>query len=96
VLLTVSGSNFDVAPESHLEDISMALGVAPDDLEVVDTDTDGRTGTLVTLPTNVVVPTPEQLRRSRIRELEKIPRSEWTTAQMRELIQLLAQEINGG
>ena len=37
-------------------------------------------------------PTERQLRQARRQELLDIPRSDWTTAQLREIIQLVAQE----
>ena len=38
-------------------------------------------------------PDPRKDRRARIAELKAIPRSTWTTAQIRELIDLMAQEL---
>lgn len=37
-------------------------------------------------------PTEHQLRQARLKELLNLPRSDWTPAQMREMIQLVAQE----
>jgi len=61
VLFTVDGPEFSVKPESHEADIARAMSLLPAELRVVDSDTDLRTGPLLSLP--VVAPpppTPEQ------------------------------------
>jgi len=87
VLFTVAGGEFSVPEVSHRTDIAQALGSLPGDLETVDADTDQRAGTLLALPSPSTPPP------SRIQELLAIARSNWTTAQRTELIELLALEI---
>jgi hypothetical protein len=82
---------FSVALESHQADIAKALGVAPAELEVVDADRDLRSGVLLPLPRTAPPPDPTAPRRQRVAELIAIPRSDWTAAQQRELLQLTAQ-----
>jgi len=86
-LMTVAGEEFAVPEESHRQDIATALGIAPEALETVEALTDPRQGDLLALPMPALVLT-------RIAELQSIPRSTWTTAQMRELIDLMAQELS--
>jgi len=86
VLFTVDGPTFEVPEQSHRADIASAIGILPDELETVDTDSDPRTGTLLEL---LAPPAPPL---SRVQELLTIPRSDWTTAQLRELLQLTAQK----
>ena len=94
VLFTVQAKDgqpdvFTVPAESHQVDIARALNVPPAGLEVVDADLDIRTGALLDLPPPP--PVPQTLTQQRISELLAVPRSDWTTAQMRELLQLVAQ-----
>ena len=88
-LMTVEGEDFAVPEDSQRQDIAAALGMAPEALETVEAPTDPRLGDLLPLP----APVAAQSRTARIAELQAIPRSNWTTAQMRELIDLLAQEL---
>ncbi len=91
VLFTVAGDQFSVPAESHQGDIARALGLMPQDLETVDANSDLRTGALLELPPS---PTdPASTAHMRTEELLAIPRSDWTTAQLRELLQLNAQEL---
>ena len=98
--MTVEGDEFTVAEESHRQDIAVALGIASQALETVEAPTDPRLGDLLALPIaestrSARVTELETIsRRTRIAELQAIPRSTWTTAQMRELIDLMAQELN--
>ena len=85
VLFTVDGENFSVPEESHRTGVAAALGLLPEALETVDGGLDQRTGVLLEMPLS---PKPE---RTRIEELLDIPRSNWTTAQLRELIELAAR-----
>ena len=91
VLFTVDGAEFSVTEVSHRTDIADAIGVLPGELETVDAESDQRTGTLLKLPAPPA--SPHSVSHARIAELLEIPRSEWTTAQLRELLQLTAQEI---
>lgn len=50
LLLTVDGEAFSVPAESVRADIAAALGLQPADLEVVDSDSDLRTGAMLELP----------------------------------------------
>ena len=91
VLLTVDGAAFSVPEASHRIDVAAALGLTPDELEAVDTNSDQRSGTLLAVPTPPEVPPdPDQVR---IQELLAIPRSNWTAAQRAELLELLSREI---
>lgn len=94
VLFTSDGPGFAVKPESHQADIATALGLLVTSLEVVDDDVDRRVAPLLSLP-----PPPEpqpdasSIRRSRIADLLAIARSDWTTAQLREIAELTSQEL---
>ena len=87
VLFTVAGVEFSVPEQEHRGNIAIALGMPPDALETVDGDTDPRTGVLLEMPLPLR-PAP-----TRTEELLSIPRSEWTAAQLRELLQFTAREI---
>ena len=50
VLLTVDGDEFSVLAETHREQIAAGWGIAPADLEVLDSDADARTGVLIEGP----------------------------------------------
>ena len=52
---------------------------------------DPRTGALLELPAPAL--SPQSISRARIAEINAIPRSTWTTAQLRELLQFTAQEV---
>ena len=54
VLFTVNGDQFAVAAETHQVAIAAALGLAPTELEVVDSDMDIRVGPLFNLPTAMI------------------------------------------
>ena len=82
-LFTVAGDEFSVPPESHQASIAAALGVSPETLRVVDADTDPGSGTKLSLPTRPTV-------LSRQEELLAIGKDNWTDAQQKELIELLA------
>ena len=76
-------ASFSVPPESHQASIAAALGVSPETLRVVDADTDPGSGTKLSLPTRPTV-------LSRQEELLAIGKDNWTDAQQKELIELLA------
>ena len=87
----MNGEEFSIPAESHRGEIASALGVRADELETFEGDSDGRSGTLLDLP---IVPVgPSSISRGRIAELLEIPRSDWTTAQFRELLQLTTNEV---
>ena len=90
-LFTVSGGSFSVPESSHREAIAASLGLMPAELETVESDRDERSGTLIELP--VAAPNPRSVRQDRIGEIDAIPRSDWTSAQWRELLDLVAQEL---
>lgn len=92
VLFTVDGPAFSIPPESHQADVAAALGVTLGSLETVDADSDVRLGPLLAIPPPPP-PIASSMRRVRIDELLAIPRSDWTVAQYRELLQLVAQEL---
>ena len=87
VLFTDAGDNFSTQSIKHRGVIADALGVPRTSLEVVDGGSDQRSGDLLSLPYD-----PDPL--SRLQELTAISRSEWTTDQMREMIELLANEVS--
>ena len=71
VLFTVDGNAFSVKATDHRADIAEALGVPRTLLEVVDGDSDPRTGVLLEMPLPPEVPlAPAQ---ARMQELTAIP-----------------------
>ena len=85
VLFTADGAGFSVPAASHVADMAAALSLNTNELEAVDGGSDARTGTLIDLP--IVTPTP-----TRQEELVAIGKDNWTDAQQKELIELLASE----
>ena len=83
VLFTTEGDSFSVPASSHVADIATALSLNANELEAVDAGADARTGTLIDVPT--VTPTP-----TRQQELVAIGKDNWTDAQQKELIEILA------
>ena len=75
---------FSTPELSHRANIAQALGVRPDELEVVDFPSDLRTGVLIEIP-----PAPA-VRPTRLEVLLAIGRANWTMDEMREIIELLA------
>lgn len=57
VLMTVAEGNFSVPAEAHRDQIATGWGLAPLDIEVVDSPFDVRTGTLIRGP--VIAPPPD-------------------------------------
>ena len=84
VLLTTEAASFSVPASSHVADIAAGLALNANELEAVDSDADARTGTVIDQPT--VTPTP-----TRQEELLAIGKDNWTDAQQKELIELLAR-----
>ena len=84
VLFTTEAASFDVTADSHVADIAAALSLNANELEAVDAEADARTGTLIDQPT--VTPTP-----TRQEELLAIGKDNWTDAQQKELIEILAE-----
>ena len=91
VLFTVDGDSFSAPESPHREAIAGSLGLTPVELETVESDRDERSGTLISLPGHG--PTPRRVRLDRIEEIGAIPRSDWTSAQWRDLLELVAQEL---
>lgn len=83
VLYTTDGESFSVPAASHVANIAASLSLNANELEAVDADSDARTGTLIDQPT--VTPTP-----TRQEELVAIGKDNWTDAQQKELIEILA------
>jgi len=83
VLFTTDGAGFSVLAASHVADMAVALSLNANELEVVDAGSDARTGTLIDLPIVSVTPTRKE-------ELVAIGKDNWTEAQQKELIELLA------
>ena len=91
VLFTVADGQFSVPEISQRTDMANALGLGPDELEVVEASSDQKNGALLTVPTLPDAPLdPDQVR---MQELLAIPRSNWTAAQRAELLELLAREV---
>jgi len=84
VLFTKDAESFNVPASSHVADMATALSLNASELEAVDGSSDARTGTLIAQPTVTVTPTRQE-------ELLAIGRDNWTDAQQKELIELLAQ-----
>ena len=83
VLFTTEAASFDVPAASHVANIAAALSLDANELEAVDAAADARTGTLIDQPTPSPTPTRQQ-------ELVAIGKENWTDAQQKELIELLA------
>ena len=93
VLFTSSSEVFEIPELSHRTDIANALGLAPGELEALDTNADQRTGALLAVPTSPEAPPdPNQLR---VQELLAIPRSSWTAEHPAELPGLIALAFAG-
>ena len=84
VLFTIDAASFNVSADSHVGGVAAALSLNANELEAVDGGSDARTGSFIAQP--VVSSTP-----SRKEELMAIGRDNWTDAQQKELIELLAQ-----
>jgi hypothetical protein len=82
-LFISAGDSFSVSADSHVASMAAALSLNPDELEAIDSDSDARTGTLISQPTVTLTPT-------RREELVAIGKDNWTDAQQKELIELLA------
>jgi len=85
VLFTTTNENFGTPASSHVAGMAGVLSLNANELEAVDGASDARTGTLIDQPT--VTPTP-----TRKEELMAIGKDNWTDAQQKELIELLASE----
>jgi hypothetical protein len=83
VLFTTAGDSFSVPAASHVAGMATALSLNANELEAVDGNSDARTGTLIDQPTITITPTRQE-------ELVAIGRDNWTDAQQKELIDLLA------
>ena len=76
-------ASFNIPAASHVADIAAALSLNANELEAVDGDSDVKTGTLITVPAPALTPTRQE-------ELMAIGKENWTDAQQKELIELLA------
>ncbi len=84
VLFTTAGDVFSIPAASHVASIAAALSLNANDLEAVDGSADARTGTIIDQPIVTASPTRQE-------ELLAIGKDNWTDAQQKELIELLAQ-----
>ena len=82
VLFTTEAASFSVPAASHVADMAAALSLNANELEAVDAGSDARTGTLIAQPS-----TPDTARQE---ELLAIGKDNWTDAQQKELIEILA------
>ena len=85
VLFTTEGASFSVSTGSHIAGIATALSLNVDELEAVDSNADARTGTLIDQPEASITLTRQE-------ELLAIGKDNWTEAQQKESIELLANE----
>jgi hypothetical protein len=83
VLFTTEGASFSVPAASHIASIAAGLSLNANELEAVDAGADAMTGTLIDLPNVPATPTRQE-------ELVAIGKDNWTAAQQKELIELLA------
>ena len=83
VLFTTDAASFSVPAASHVADMATALSLNANELEAVDAGSDARTGTLIDQPTVTPKPTRQE-------ELVAIGKDNWTDAQQKELIEILA------
>lgn len=83
ILFTSDGGSFDVPADTHVAAMAAALSLDASELEAVDSNADARTGTLIDQPVASRTPT-------RQAELLAVGKDNWTAAQQRELIELLA------
>jgi len=86
VLFTVDDESFSIPAASHVASIAASLSLNANELEAVDGGSDARTGTLIEQPVVSVTPTRQE-------ELVAIGRDNWTDAQQKELIELLATGV---
>jgi len=85
VLFTIESDSFRVPAISHRASVADALGVNRTSLEVVDSNADLREGDLIRLP----MPAQKPTRKSTLLEKAHL---EWTDAELRELMQIVAKE----
>jgi hypothetical protein len=85
VLFTTSGESFSVPAANHVATMAVVLSVNANELEAVDSGADARTGTLIAQPAVSSSLTRQQ-------ELLAVGKDNWTDAQQKELIELLATE----
>ena len=83
VLFTTTGASFSIPAASHVADMATALSLNANELEAVDGASDARPGTLIDQPANSDTSTRQQ-------ELVAIGKDNWTDAQQKELIEILA------
>ena len=83
ILFTTDAESFSVQASSHVAGVATALSLNANELEAIDGNSDARTGTLINQPTVVARPTLQE-------ELIAIGKDNWTDAQQKELVELLA------
>jgi len=84
ILFTTDGS-FSVSATEHIAEVASALSLNANELEAVDGNSDARTGTMIDQPSGAVSPTRKE-------QLLAIGRDNWTDAQQKELLELVAQK----
>ena len=90
VLFTTEAESFGVPAASHIADIAAGLSLNANELEAVDGASDARTGTLIDQPTVTPTPPGVPVSSTRQEELLAIGKDNWTDAQQKELIEILA------
>ena len=82
VLWTTEGDSFDVAASVHVATTATVLSLDASELEAIDGSSDAKTGTLIEQPAPPL---------TRQQALMAIGKDNWTDAQQKELIDLLAR-----
>ena len=99
VLFTTTDDSFSVPASTHVAEMATALSLDASELEAVDGAADARTGTLIAQP-DYTPPVARDYKvayqsaftsTARKQELLAIGRDNWTDAQQKELIELLAK-----
>ena len=84
VLFTTVDASFSIPAVSHVASIAESLSLNANELEAVDGASDARAGALIDQPTSSPKPTRQE-------ELVAIGKDNWTDAQQKELIEILAE-----
>ena len=82
-LRTTTKARFSGPDDDHIARLAAALSPNANELEAVDSASDARTGTLIDVPADTSTPTRQE-------ELLAIGKDNWTDAQQKELIEILA------
>jgi hypothetical protein len=100
IIFTSAGDSFSVPASTHVAEMAASLSLDASELEAVDGASDARTGTLIAQP-NHTPPVASDYKvayqagfasTARKQELLAIGKDNWTDAQQKELIELLAAE----